>query len=395
MRLCWLLPSDRSGGISPVVLTCCHQAAKAGHEATMLMLTNPTRITSDDFRVESLGLLEEAAETPMILLKWLTENPQEIVFFNACGEFDPIIPYLPPQTKCIYVIHDTAPPYWRFALQEEMNLDAIIAVSKTVANKFRRYLKQPEKLSIIYNGAIFPELPPVAQSRPDDLLFLGGNNPTKGAFDVLQLWKTLIQLGFTGKLHWFGHCPPELALQVRQLPHAESIKLYGFVERKVIFDQAAASKVLLMLSRVEPFGMATIEAMSMGCVPVAWDIETGTKEIITPNETGLLAPLGNMQALAQQVLTACQNYETFQEAVIQRSRSCFNQSVMWEGYEMLIEQLATAPPLTRSKQGQQPIAYHPPIRRFQLLPVGLRSRIREFVGRSPVVSYWLRDLRGW
>lgn len=394
MKLCWLLPSDKSGGISPVALSCCHQAAKAEFETTMLLLATPSRIDSNkNFRVYSLGLYGSAPEAPAALLQWLKDNPQDVLFFNACGEFDVIIPYVPPNTKCVYVVHDTAPQYWHTALQEEENLEAIVAVSETVAVQFRHRLKQPEKLFVIRNGCVFPEKPELNNLRQDELIFLGGDNPTKGAFDVLKLWKQLVKLGFAGKLHWFGNLSPFRA-RIDKLPHSERICVYGHVSRDRIFSTATSAKVLLMLSRVEPFGMATIEAMSMGCVPIAWDIDTGTKEIVTAT-TGLFAPLGKTRALAKQVLYACENYQNFHSAVIEHARSNFDAAVMWKGYESLINQISTFEPIKRSKQGQQPTAYQPPIRRFQLLPPRIRSGIREFIGRSPYLGYWLRDMRGW
>jgi glycosyltransferase involved in cell wall biosynthesis len=395
MKLCWLLPSDKSGGISPVALSCCRQAAKAGHATTMLLLSTPTLLNSDDFQVSSLGLHARVPETPAILLQWLKDNPQDVVFFNACGEFDPIIPYLSTNIKCVYVVHDTAPPYWFKALEEEENLDAIIAVSETVASKFRHNLKKTEKLSVIYNGCVFPEIATINSVRQDDLVFLGGENPTKGAFDVLSLWKSLIKLGFKGKLHWFGNVMPKFITKIKQLPSFEQIQIYGYVSRDIIFSTAASAKVLLMLSRVEPFGMATIEAMSMGCIPVAWDVDTGTKEITTANQTAMFAPLGNTQVLAKQVMYVCENYQTFNTAVIKRARSDFDEAIMWKGYESLINHIYTFELIERSKKDQEPKAFQPPIRRFQLLPPRLRSAIRELIGRSPALGYWLRDLRGW
>ncbi|MEA5503147.1 glycosyltransferase family 4 protein [Halotia wernerae UHCC 0503] len=396
MKLCWLIPGDKSGGISPVALSCCRQAAQAGYETTMLMLTQPSCMSSNnDFRVSSLGLNGSAPETPKVLLQWLNENPQDVLLFNACGELDAAIPYLAPNIKCVFVVHDTIPRYWQRALEEEDNLEAIVAVSETVASKFRHRLKQITKLSVIYNGSGFPERPKFNITRQNDLIFLGGENPTKGAFDVLKLWKHLIELGFTGKLHWFGQVTPEFNSRINQLPHSERIHVYGHVQRDLIFSTAASAKVLLMLSRVEPFGMATIEAMSMGCVPVAWDVDTGTKEIATANKTGLFAPLNNTQALARQVLYACDNYDLFSIAVIERARSDFDEAVMWKGYESLINHISTLGRLERSKKGQEPAAYQAPVYRFQLFPPRLRSAIREIIGRSPVLGYWLRDMRGW
>lgn len=235
MKLCWLIPSDRSGGISPVALSCCRQAAQTGYQTTLLMLEKPTWIASQNFRVSSLGLSGYALETPKALLQWLEENPQDVLFFNGCGEMETVIPYLTPSIKCVFVVHDTIPGYWYKALQEENNLEAIVAVSETVASSFRHRLKQPKKLSVIHNGCAFPEPLTLGTTRQDSLIFLGGDNPTKGAFDVLKLWEQLIKIGFTGKLHWFGEVKPEFQAKINQLSSFERIYVYGYVLREVIF----------------------------------------------------------------------------------------------------------------------------------------------------------------
>jgi hypothetical protein len=395
MKLCWLIPSDRSGGISPVAISCCQQAAQNGHQTTLLLLGSPTWVTGDDFQVSSLGLKGWAPEVPTRLWQWLTENPQDILFFNGCGEMEAVIPHLPATTKAVFVVHDTIPGYWSKAVEEEDNLEAIVAVSETVARKFRHRLKQPEKLTVIHNGCAFPSLPERDNPRQNDLIFLGGDNPTKGAFDVLQVWKQLIKAGFTGRLHWFGNVAPKFRTKIAQLPNAERIHVYGFASRDVIFTTAASAKVLLMLSRVEPFGMATIEAMSVGCVPVAWDIDTGTQEIVSTDQTGLFAPLGNTKALTRSILHICENYEVFSQAVIERARGSFNETAMWQGYEMLLKHVLTLESIERSQTGQPLSPYQPPVHRFQKLPPRLRSFIRELIGSSPNLGYWLRDLRGW
>jgi glycosyltransferase involved in cell wall biosynthesis len=339
--------------------------------------------------------LDEAAQqAPKKLLHWLEENPQDVLFINGCDQVDAVIPYLPPSLKCVYVVHDTAPQYWRTVLKEEKNLESVVAVSETVASQFRHQLKQTGKLAVILNGSVFPQQPEPNELRQDELIFLGGDNPTKGAFDVLKLWKQLLKLGFAGKLHWFGNVSPAFQAKIDHLPARERIHVYGRVKREHIFSTAASAKLLLMLSRVEPFGMATIEAMSMGCVPVAWDIDTGTKEIVAAGATGFYAQLGNIRDLASRVFYACDNYQAFSAAVIAHARSTFDEAVMWKGYESLIGRIAALAPIQRSQQDREPTPYKPPIRRFQLLPTPVRSAIRGFIGRSPYLGYWLRDLRG-
>jgi glycosyltransferase involved in cell wall biosynthesis len=396
MKLCWLIPNDRGGGVSSVALSACQQAACSGHKMTLLTVISPTETINSDFGFKnaSLNLESPAKETPTALLRWLTQNPQDIIFVNGCEQADAAIPYLPATLKCVYVVHDTAPRYWLTVIREENNLDAIVAVSETVARQFRDRLKSPEKLSVIFNGCVFPERPNSLNSRPDDLIFLGGDKPIKGCFDTIELWQQLVKLNFLGKLHWFGEIGTHFHAKIDRLPQRNRIHLYGLAPQELIFKTAASAKALLMLSRVEPFGMATIEAMSMGCVPIAWDIDTGTQEIVTANQSGLFAPLGNTAALAHQVLQACQNSESLATAAIDRSRSHFDSAAMWRGYETLVNTLVQGSPLMRSLSGQTPQPYQPPRRRFQQIPTPIRTAIREFVGRHPRLGYWVRDLRG-
>lgn len=394
MKLCWLVPDDIGGGITPVALNCCEEAEKHGHSATLLMLREPKWVQYGKFTVASLKLESWAADAPRSLLAWLQENPQDILFFNGCGEFDSIIPYLPPSIKCVYVVHDTARTYWRSALVEEDCLESIVAVSETVADKFRRYLKRPSKLHVIHNGCLFPPSTSAETIRENSILFLGGDNPTKGAFDVLKVWSMLTARGFKGQLHWFGHMMPSFQSKISKLPASEAITVHGYVSRESIFEKASSSKVLLMLSRVEPFGMATIETMSMGCVPVAWDIETGTKEIADSGITGLFSSLGNTRSLVRNVFEVCEQYERFGTSAIQRVRKHFSSSAMWCKYSRLIAELSLKTPIERPRNGELPPDLIQPMYRFQLLPSAIRTTIREKIGRSTRLGYWLRDMRG-
>jgi len=58
------------------------------------------------------------------------------------------------------------------SLVHEENLDAMLALSKTVANEFSHVLKQSQKLSVIYNSAIVSELLVSSIPRSHDLIFL-------------------------------------------------------------------------------------------------------------------------------------------------------------------------------------------------------------------------------
>jgi glycosyltransferase involved in cell wall biosynthesis len=380
-------------------LSCCRQAKEAGFDVTLLMLLSPTGHISEhvDFIRGSLGVTAPGVDAPRKIVDWLIQNPQDILFLNGCEQADVAIPFLPNGMHCVYVVHDSAPRYWRVAVRYESQLDAIVAVSNTVARALRLKLRKPEKLCVLHNGTLFPadveEEGRDPKVRTQDLLFLGGDEPIKGAYDVLKLWPKLVERGFEGQLHWFGRVSPTLVDQVQTLSRSTAIRLHGRVMRSEIFRQAKSARVLLMLSRAEPFGMATIECMGMGALPVAWDVEAGTREIVW-EDYPYFAPLGDYDRLAVSVMKACTEYPVICGEAVDRARSLFSEGAMWQRYTVFIASISAVPSLRRLKVGQQPPLFKRPLRFFQLLPKNMRAAVRGSLGRSARWGYWLRNLRG-
>ena len=89
--------------------------------------------------------------------------------------------------------------------------------------------------------------------------------------------------------------------------------------------------------------MVTIECMGMGCTPIAWDIESGTKEIVGPDE-GHFIKLGDYEEMAGRIITACQAHQAVFSASTRRIRRQFGESVMAANYRSLADRLLTNSP---------------------------------------------------
>lgn len=395
MKACWLVPDDYGGGVISVAQACCREATADGHDATLLTLLPPSGHAEEfgGVRVDSLNASATDASSPMRFVDWLRNNPQDVVFLNGCEQVDETPPFIPVKTRAIYVVHDTAARYFEAAIRHQAALDAIVAVSETVATRFRHRLQQPEKLFVIHNGTVFP-LSCEPTQRADNLIFLGGDKHIKGATDVLALWPHLLSQGFAGELHWFGSVGQPLRERIATLPQADRIVLHGRVARRRIFEIAGSSKVLLMLSRVEPFGMATVECMGMGCSVVSWDINTGTTEIVRAPEEGHFVPLGDYRALAAAAMAMLDLGSGQRQKMAQRVRRQFSAGAMWVRYAAMLEKVMAAPRAHRADPGRRPPGYVPPRRLFQMLPEWVRVHIREVVSRSAKLGYILRDFRG-
>jgi hypothetical protein len=147
------------------------------------------------------------------------------------------------------------------------------------------------------------------------------------------------------------------------------------------------------LSRVESFGMATVECVGMGCSAVAWDIDTGTREILSANEAAFVE-LGDFAGLARAVMAALSIPSRKASAIAERVRRDFGEEAMWRRYSAMISAVLDSPGARRHQAGQVPPRYRPPKRLLQLLPARLRVQLRALIGRSPRLGYMTRELRG-
>lgn len=62
------------------------------------------------------------------------------------------------------------------------------------------------------------------------------------------------------------------------------------------------SSILVLSSAFEGFGMVMLEAQQMGCVPVSFESSSSVYDIINEGETGLVVPLFDTKAFAEQLL---------------------------------------------------------------------------------------------
>ncbi|SKC35975.1 glycosyltransferase [Krasilnikoviella flava] len=92
------------------------------------------------------------------------------------------------------------------------------------------------------------------------------------------------------------------------------VTLHGFVRGAA--DRLADTSFLLLTSRAEGLPLVFAEAMSRGCVPIAYDIRYGPADIITDGTDGFLVPDGDVDALA----AAVERFVTLDDDAVRRMR---------------------------------------------------------------------------
>lgn len=200
--------------------------------------------------------------------------------------------------------------FWRMK-RSYPDADRVVAPSKGVAEHYQEMgLLREEQLSVIYNAGVDDAVyeaqkePLCSQTPPEDtplLVACGSLTRQKGYPYLLDAFKKV--RGRIGAELWIlgeGDRRNEIETQIRELGLEEAVTLLGFRENP--FKFMAAADVFVLPSLWEGFGIVLVEAMACGTPVVATDCPHGPGEIITHEETGLLVPPANDDALSETLL---------------------------------------------------------------------------------------------
>ncbi len=184
--------------------------------------------------------------------------------------------------------------------------DAVIAVSReTREDVLRLFSIAPEKVHVIYNGIDLAEYRPVTAtdalirygvdpSRPY-VLFVGRITRQKG---IIHLVNAIPQISPHLQVVLCAGAPdtPEIGREMEERVAAISAERPGVIwiremlARPDVIQMYSHAAVFCCPSVYEPFGIINLEAMACETAVVASAVG-GIKEVVVPEETGLLVPL--------------------------------------------------------------------------------------------------------
>ena len=195
-------------------------------------------------------------------------------------------------------------------------------------------------LVVIPNAAL--DIPDVRHKPGNHRVIAVGRLDYQKGFDrLLEAWALIPSaLRDIWRLDIFGQGEWEQMLKEKcvTLGIAGSVRINK--PTNAIFEEYAASDFLVMSSHYEGFPMVMIEAMACGLPVVCFDFLCGPRDIVRPEENGLMVKEGDIPALAaamQRVMEdpvllgnmsrgAKEISQTFSEAaVMARWESCFNE----------------------------------------------------------------------
>jgi len=158
------------------------------------------------------------------------------------------------------------------------------------------------------------------------LLFLGRLNRDKGVLDLAAAFADAASN--CAQLHVLLVGPDEGKMEegVKQVVSAYAERLHVVAYADMPEKYFAAADVFCLPSYREGFGSVIIEAAACGVPAIGSDIY-GVSDAIKDGETGLLFPLGNIEALRkaiEQMVLDCEGRKRMGEAALQRVKNDFS-----------------------------------------------------------------------
>ncbi|MEM3365814.1 MAG: glycosyltransferase family 4 protein [Candidatus Methanomethyliaceae archaeon] len=220
------------------------------------------------------------------------------------------------------------------------NADHIIAVSHVAAH-FMRYFT-PKNIEVIPNGVNVNDFAPVTKEFDGkSILYVGRLVYRKGLHKLLRIMEYITHenreayLTIAGS----GNLSPFLKAMIRTLNLGENITIKEKPTKSELIKLYQKANVFVMPSIYgESFGIVLLEAMASKTPVVAAD-QGGISEIIKNEETGLLVKRGEIEKMAEKIITLLNNKrycEEISERAFQKVRN-YDWGIITERIEKVYE----------------------------------------------------------
>lgn len=232
------------------------------------------------------------------------------------------LPFLTPlfaREKTITLIHQLAKEYWFMHTTFPINFlgyfleplylklyrnTPTITVSNSSANDLRQL--GFKKINIIREGLCLK--PTLVKSKKDQIIYLGRLVKAKGPKKAILAFKEIQKQFKNYQLIIAGTGTRAYVRSLKYLVQKhklKNVKFPGFVDEKTKLKLLRDSKIILIPSIREGWGLVALEAQSQSCIPVAYNVP-GLSDAIKNNKTGILTET-KPESMAQQTIRILKN----------------------------------------------------------------------------------------
>lgn len=203
------------------------------------------------------------------------------------------------------------------------NFDYFIVVSNTLKDFYKDKIG---KTKCVYIPNVIDSLPNKSSNLKENILInVGRLEYEKGHSDLIDIVYEVKKEIKDIKLYLIGDGSrkKELESKINSLSLEDNIILTGFLKQDKIEEYLIKSKLFVMTSYTESFGLVLIEAMSYKVPCIAYDSADGAKELLKDNN-GILVKNRNKEEMVKKIITLLKNKEELNNVSKKGYSSCKN-----------------------------------------------------------------------
>lgn len=205
--------------------------------------------------------------------------------------------------------------FWRTVLEDIERADHVLVNSDFVKETFVLAGVNTSNIHTIYLGIddefsrflSLKDISNVKESRVDstpEILFAGGFNERKGAFEIIEALKSVEDLNW--KFRIAGTVDPEIARVHPDFFCSPRVTVLGWMPRRELAHIMAAADIFLFPSRAEGSARVVFEALASGCYVIT---TRNAGSIVEDRRHGLIVPSHNAGATSQALTCALTHLE--------------------------------------------------------------------------------------
>lgn len=197
---------------------------------------------------------------------------------------------------------------------------AVVSVSEALKKKLHQLLPAISNITVLYRGidlSVFKPSP-MPESGEVRFLFLGGfpngigddGINLKGGMTLLEIWETheedFNSRNFRLSIAGHGTNRKEIVNWFNRLKYPGNVHIQGMIKQPEVISLIQTSHIVLIPSLAEGLPNLAVEAAALGRIVIGSDVG-GIPEIVQHNETGIIIPSHNKQALLEAMLSISNN----------------------------------------------------------------------------------------
>lgn len=295
------------GGIETYIKNICESFEGNGHTVYALatnFIGNIHGAFGKNIQFNDLASVPLGIRKVYYAARLVNRMSPDILLLNHCSLLHYALPFLRKSIQPVVVLHSDDPRFYATASLFSPWVGQWVAPTPGVAEAFRQYIPArrwhdiqiiPHGVNTEIFGADFRKL-----TTDPVITFVGYVAENKGADLLPRIFQKVAEESPGSRLNIVGYGPliDALKKEFRDFGLEERCTFTGPLSPGAVASVLAQSDIFLLPTRIEGFGLAIVEAMMGGAVPVVTSLSGITDSIVDNSLTGFLIQKDDVEGFA-------------------------------------------------------------------------------------------------